>query len=186
MDDPRLDLAPRDKPWQEVEFSLLQLAFSRGNAEGTYRRLLSMYERGDITWKPATPETLRKWRHRYAAEYLHLCQQEAPRIRQEVAEESVSLARRYAVAEGKALERLEENMDEIAPRDMANVVRNLATSKGIAVDKYEKIAAPEPDQTNAPAQLEALLKGLADKYPGLVPQVEVIEAEVVSETADAA
>ena len=175
------------RPWEVVEGVLLELALQRGNAQATGRRLRQLHDDGAITWRPPIDETIRTWKQRYSEEYHTFCQRESEKIRQQVAEESVALARRYAEAEGEALEMLRENLEKIAPRDMANVVRNLATSKGIAVDKYEKIAAPEVIPQNAPAQLEALLKGLADKFEGLIPKQldePVVDAEIVAEVVD--
>lgn len=173
-------MGARDYSAEEVTTFLTELALQRGNVEATLRQMRHRKEQGTLERVPCR-EKADKLKAEHQAEYSEICAQLAPKIRQTVAEESIALARRYAAGEEEALELLLSKLDEIPARDLPNTVRNLATSRAIAIDKYEKANEGIAAQ-NAPKQLSDALSVLQRKFPNLflvVTDQETIDAEAV-------
>lgn len=113
----------------EIERALIAVAVCAGNTHRAHRELA---KRGYKIPRP----TLDVWATRLHAErYQRIATEVVPKIHERIAIEAEDLAQAYADIERTALERLSKTLDELEPKDVATAIRNLATSRGISIDK---------------------------------------------------
>jgi hypothetical protein len=114
---------------EEIERGLLEVAMCRGNTRRAARQLAAQ----GITIPRTTLET---WTNRlHPQRYADIQERVLPMIHQRMAEQSEELAQAYAEAEYEALAQLRRRVPDMRASDAASAVRNLATSRGISVDK---------------------------------------------------
>lgn len=75
-------------------------------------------------WKDAEPELWDRIRNETLDKVLGT-----------VADESIALARQYAELEGQHIEKALTELDSLDARDRANMIRSVATARGISTDK---------------------------------------------------
>jgi hypothetical protein len=113
----------------EIERALIAVAVCAGNTHRAHRELA---KQGHKIPRP----TLDVWATRlHADRYQRIATEVVPKIHERIATEAEDLAQAYADAERTALDRLNETLDELDPKDVATAIRNLATSRGISIDK---------------------------------------------------
>lgn len=179
------------KPYntEEITHVLTQVALQQGNVYAAERSLNAQVAEGNLDRSPEH-ETIYRWLSLYQDEYREIVARELPRIREAVAADNISLAQRYAEAEGEFLEKMLEKKEDFEPKELANAVRNLATSKGIAVDKVERVTEHASPAVSLP-QLGEVLGGLLKAAPELFnqplieapPEKPHIDVEVIEEAA---
>ncbi len=132
--------------------------------------------------------TLRVWKNKFPDQYLELRKREIPKIRDRVTEKLSEVFTKAHAVELKTLEKIEEALDagDITPREYANLVRSISTTKGIALTHTDKFqgAAPDPDKANAVEAADALYKKLSRLGLLAKPvqaETEPVDAEVVEE-----
>jgi transposase-like protein len=81
------------------------------------------------------PRTLRDWRNKHHDRYEELRRHVAPKVMEEVADDSAALLRRLIRMENAALDRLEAEIPEMKGADAARALQQLAVSKGINTEK---------------------------------------------------
>jgi hypothetical protein len=114
---------------EEIERGLVEVAMCAGNTRRAHRQL----EARGLT---IPRETLKDWTTRHhLARYEEVRLEVLPRVHAKLAQESEDLAREYAAAEHAALDRFRAELPNLRAADAASAVRNLATSRGISLDK---------------------------------------------------
>lgn len=101
------------------------------------------------------------WRKQYADRYQELSNDLAPKLAEKIASEAESLAVKYAEAERAALERLSAEIETIHPRELSGLVRNLATSKALQVDKISSPLRGRPTTINEVRNPQDAVRALA-------------------------
>jgi hypothetical protein len=113
---------------EEVEQGVTALALMNGNAGRAHRELRALGVQ-------VPRRTLGSWTRIHADRYEAIKRDVVPRIHRRMADQAEELADRYAEAELTALERLVPKLQELKPAEVTGALRNLATSRGISVDK---------------------------------------------------
>jgi hypothetical protein len=163
---------------EEIERGLHHVAVLSGNVSRAARELAE-----DGLDVPV--ETLRDWvRKHHVERYRAIEAKVVPEIHARMAEQNEALALRHAEVEARSLERLEKELPNMAARDVSTTTRNLAVSKGIAIDKARDLRGtnrePELNPIKAWNEGVAALQnlGLLPKDPKQTPNLEEIEADV--------
>lgn len=91
--------------------------------------------------------TLDRWRDRFADRYQEISDEVIPAIRQRVAERTLQIAEQAADAEEEAIALVRGSLAAMEPRDRSNAMRNLSTTKGIALTHANNFQSPpaQPD-----------------------------------------
>jgi hypothetical protein len=165
---------------QEVEAGLTEIALTSRQYKLASKRLR---ERGiDIP-----PSTLRTWAlQTHAERLLELEKQVSDRLRGDLAARQAEIAERSGQIELKALERIESVLDELPPSALANVLRGLAVSRGVGVDKRQVLKQEPTEIRRQEVSGEELLRRLERTgalYTGNGP-AGAIDAEVVEEAPE--
>lgn len=82
-------------------------------------------------------DRLRHWRRTHSELYLRVAKEEVETIKQREAEKHLAVAAKARDLESDVLVKVRAALEagDIAPRDLANLSRNLATESGIHTDK---------------------------------------------------
>lgn len=159
---------------EQVERGLLALAECNGNGRKA-ERLLAEDE--------GTPHidhaTLYRWKvHQHAEQYERVKAEVLPKVRLKAAERHMDLSDRLMDTEGLILERLNQNVDNLDPRDLAGSLRNVSTSGAIHTDKAQLLA----DQ---PTEIRRLDTGeVLRKLGSRNMRLEATERRVVVESSE--
>jgi len=162
---------PTSSP-EQVERALLLLALNGGAIRPTIRQLA---EQGHTS----NHHTLKRWRDEtHRDRYMQILHDERKKIAERIASEQEEFAR-LAIQEERAL--LQEiakarERGEIPARDLAGALRNVSTSKGIALDKSGELRG-RPSvivEHRNPDEIIAKLDRLA---PGLIVEATAEEIE---------
>lgn len=167
---------------EDIERALLEVAMNGGYFKTASDSIKKKSEELGLERAPSR-EAIRKWvTDTYRDRYEEIRAEIAPKIRAQIAEENVGLARRYAQAEHTALDKVLEavDQDKLDAKDLVNLSRNLATSKGIAVDKYDRVSEGGPS-SGATRDLRAIMAGLAALGLATRPEADY-EGEAVEES----
>ena len=143
---PKFDESTRDA-------GLLALIVT-GNAE---RASVELAENG----RKVAPRTLRQWRQKHPERYEQLRREVAPRVMEEVADESAALLRRLIRAENAALDRLEGELPDMKGADAARALQQIAISKGVNTEKILLIRGQPTQIIEDNRDLDQILNGLA-------------------------
>lgn len=107
--------------------------------------------------------TLRNWKVKHHDQYAEVQARVRELVVKDMAEESDALARLYAKLERQTAERLVANVETLDARDLAGTLRNLATGRGISLDKSAMLRG-EPqvvvETKRSPEELYAVLARL--------------------------
>ena len=123
---------------------------------------------------PAT--TIRHWAKYSHTELLTRIQAEVmPQVRAEQAIAHQQLGASALDAEARAIEKLVSRMDELEPRDLSGVARNMAVAAGIHVDKSQLLTGQATSIVKH--DLGEITRSIKSKGVDL----DVTDAEVVSE-----
>lgn len=106
-------------------------------------------------------ETISRWRTDYADRYQELQNELHPKLAEKIASEAEGLAVIYADTERLVLERLREELPKIHPRELSGLVRNLATSKALQVDKISSPLRGRPTTINEVRNPQDAVRALA-------------------------
>jgi hypothetical protein len=156
---------------EEIDVALSVLAFHCGNARKASEALEAQGRR--------VPEsTLKLWRSDlYADRYRQIEEEELPRRYGRTAERFESIVESATGLEEALLEKQARELDDLPTRDVPGALRNVATAKAINVDK-SLLLRGRPTEITATADVTELLKGLSQRYGGVVS----VAAELVDET----
>ena len=124
-------------------------------------------------------------RKTHADQYQEIRRQEGGRLRQKAIEAHLDQAAREMAVSAKMTERLEENIDEIPPRDLPGGIRNMDTSVGINVDKAQLLSG-QPTEIHEKRDAKALIRKLnaltgQDVREGTAEEEQVPELPVATE-----
>lgn len=114
--------------YDDVMRGLAELALTNNAAEAC-RRLKDHYG------LEVNQNTLSHWKQRHPEDYQRIREQMATRIHAQIATEQEDLVNRYGKTLDRMAERLENEVDEIAVRDLPGAIKSLSTSLGISTDK---------------------------------------------------
>ena len=157
----------------EVERGLIALVYCNGSASEAHKLL-----KADGLTIPA--KTLESWKDRtHAEKYQRIRREEGPRLRQRAIDAHLAAAARELAVSAKMTVRLEENIDEIPPRDLPGGIRNLETSVGINIDKAQLLAG-QPTEIHQTRSADELLRSLQDKLGTKFVEGTAEEEEVPS------
>jgi hypothetical protein len=163
---------------EEIEAGLTEVALSAGSTTLASQRLA---ERGvDISRK-----VLEQWKNRrHTDRYARIREQQAAAIQRRVAAQHEDLAQRSVAVALKALERVEQELPNIPPRDLPGALRNIATTAGISSDKLmllrERPLPVAPPQRSTEELIRALEGMGVAKWVEPAALTEIPDAEVVS------
>ena len=164
---------------EEVERGLSAMALCDGN----YRLAARLLENQGYEY-PA--ETLRSWAFKiHTDRYEQAKAQTLPEIREKMAKDSEALALAYALGEREALGRLLDKLEDpnLKPAELAAIVRNLAVSRGVSVDKASAVRGL-PTTVEASLTAKELYAQLNKALPGAVIDAEA--EEITDPSADPA
>lgn len=169
---------------QEIETALLEIALQGGALETARKSLVKKQADLGLERVPDR-KTLRDWRDKdHPERYQAIRDEEAPRIRQRMADQNAALAEKLIEAEHEALDLSIEAMHngDLDAKDIVNLGRNLATSKGIAVDKYDRLSDPNPGMAGSLRTAAELIGSLARL--GVVAAPEPPQADYEGEAVE--
>ena len=107
-------------------------------------------------------QTLALWvTSSHVGRYEHIRSEVVPRVYAKLAQEAEDLARKYAEAEQATLDRYEEELPNLKAGEVANALRNLATSRGISTDKAN-VLRNRPTQIVERRSSSEILRRLAE------------------------
>lgn len=157
---------------EQVERGLIALAECNGNGRKAERLLAQ----DGISIAQAT---LYEWKnHRKVEQYERVKAEVLPKVRLKAAERHMDLSDRLMDTEGLILERLNQNVDNLDPRDLAGSLRNVSTSGAIHTDKAQLLA----DQ---PTEIRRLDTGeVLRKLGSRNMRLEATERTVVVESSE--
>lgn len=169
---------------EEVEIALTEVAMNGGYFQTAEKTLRANKEALGLKRIPDRRQISEWVNHTQRERYEQIRAELAPKIRAEIAEQNIALAARYAQAEHVTLDHVLEAVDngDLPAKELVNLNRNLATAKGIAVDKYDRVSDPGPG-IQAARGLTEIMNGLAAL--GLMRRPETPydhEGEVTEET----
>lgn len=162
---------------EEIELGLTEVAHCLGNT----RRAAKSLE-GQRMKIPRS--TLRYWKDTlHRDRFLAIWKQELPRIQQRIAQRSEELADAEADLEWDAIDRVREELRNMSPKDAAGALRNIATARGISVDKA-RVSRGDPTQVVEHRRSpEEILRKLVAKgivvLEGEAEELPSVHAEVV-------
>jgi hypothetical protein len=164
---------------EEIEVGLTEVALSAGSTTLASQRLA---ERGINISR----STLEQWKNRrHVDRHAWIRDEQAAAIQRRVAAQHEDLAQRSVAVAIKALERLEDELPNIPPRDLPGALRNIATTAGISSDKLMllrerplPVAPPERSLEQLVRSLEAL--GVVQRVQ-VATSTEIPDAEVVDD-----
>jgi hypothetical protein len=129
---------------EEIERGLYAVAMASGNLARASRELAE-------TGLNIPSRTLSDWtRDKHRERYEEIKLEAIPEIYARLADEMESLVSYQLDVERKLTKKIDDEIDELPPRELAGALRNVATSRGISLDKTERIRgrpAKEPPPT---------------------------------------
>jgi maltooligosyltrehalose synthase len=148
---------------QSLETALQVLAANAGNSVSARQQLLER----DID----VPEsTLKYWRnHAHADRYAELLNTIAPKLEQAAAHTALGITLAASTLELDLIEGLREahHNGDLSPKDMANALRNVSTTRGISTEKYLLLTG-RPTSVTEHRDTGELMRALASLNPNLV------------------
>lgn len=124
--------------------------------------------------------TLKAWRSKqHTDRYQQLRDELEPRIRAHLVADAEDLALTYGAIERQLAERLTQQLDQLQPRDTANALKSLATSRAISTDKVLLLRGQPTEiiQHDVSADIRALvLGGVAEVVEGNAQEVQGTQA----------
>lgn len=127
-------------------------------------------------------DTLSTWRYRNRREdYEAIRRRLKERLNADEVERNRKLAKKIYEVEAKAVERVEQELNDMSGKDVSAAAKNLAIERGIALTKAQELAG-EATVVIEHRSLKELSRKL-ERFGVNVP--EAIDAEVVEETTDA-
>jgi HPt (histidine-containing phosphotransfer) domain-containing protein len=125
-----------------------------------------------------SPSLLTKWRRQVHVELYHDLAAEYHQIFEKAgAAEAEDVVRRATELEQRLMDKIEENLDALPARDLANALRNVSTTKGI---NLERIASPLRGRATGIIQHQSakeIEQRLLER--GVLVEGEAVDAEVV-------
>jgi hypothetical protein len=110
------------------------------------------------------PKTLRSWTSRYAERWREIQDRHAKKIRQAMANEQFEIAHAAGEAERLAISKTKAELRSGKIKDSSTAARNLAVSKGVAVDHGLKLRG-EPTQIVQHRSAEEIVRSLKRLAP---------------------
>ena len=160
----------------EIELGLRSLAIVSGNA----RKASALLRRQDVEI-PRT--TLQLWASDlYAERYAQIKRELMPAIYDRIAERSENVVEDLADLEDQLVDQLRRQAPELAPRDTAGALRNVAVSKAVNIDKASVIRG-RPTEITAHADVTDILKSLKRDYGNVVKVAPELATELVGRSS---
>ncbi len=144
---------------EDIDRGLAAVAYFDGNT----RRAHAALKQQGLT---IPRSTILDWTNTRQDRYIELRDKLLPQIHAKVAEEHQELARTNMEVERATLERIRQELPNIAPRDLANVARNVATGAGIHQDKSLTLRGMAPNAPVVSINIGDQIRSFAAKgYP---------------------
>jgi hypothetical protein len=144
----------------EVEAGLVALALWHGNARQASRTLAE--QNIEI---PAS--TLQEWKRSKADQLAELERTVVPQVRAQLAKQYEVVAMRSAEIAVDGLDRLADELHDVPIKDLGKTIQGITTAGAISVDKASLLRGL-PTEIHETRSADDILKGLADRYPGLI------------------
>lgn len=157
----------------EIERGLQAVAICSGNT----RRAAQLLEDQGTT---IPRSTLENWKHIHPERYQRIQDTVMPKIYSRIAERSEDIVDRMADIEAKLADKLEQEVPNLKPADVAGALRNAAVTKAVNFDKAS-LARGRPTEIKQTSDMAGILRGL-ERFSSLVKvNWDVMDAEQVSE-----
>lgn len=139
---------------EDIEISLRVLIFNGGDSKLAAEHLLDVYR------IKVHPTMLKKWAYTHFPDRYAVLQQE---LRSEVSEKIAGMlsenAQRATQTQAKIIDRLDENVNELAPKDLANAARQVAQAGALDIEKA-RLLRDEPTDIVENRDPEKILEAL--------------------------
>lgn len=143
----------------EIEQGLQAVALCAGNTRAAERHLEKQGVKIPFS-------TLRDWSlHTKRAEYERIRDEVAPKLFAKIGEQNLRVAEKATELEVKFLEEIEQKLDsgQFDAKDLPGALRNVAVTKGVAVDKASVISG-RPTEIRSSESLQEVFRKLDRKY----------------------
>jgi hypothetical protein len=147
---------------EQIDRALTEVALCGGNTHHAARNLKA-------AGMPVPRRTLRTWVERTQVErYLRLRAELVPRIHAKIAQECEDSAELAGQLERRMLAKLGEDFEKLPPRDQPGAIRNVATVKGINVDKAALLRGQPTEIVEHRRDVGELWAEFAAMFPSVV------------------
>ena len=160
---------------ERIDRALTEVALCGGNTHHAARNLKA-------AGTPVPRRTLRTWVESTQVDrYLRLRAELVPRIHVKIAQECEDSASLAAEVERSMLVKLRQDFDKLPPRDQPGAIRNVATVKGINVDKAALLRGQPTEIVEHRQTTAELWAEFAAMFPSVVNGAaeEITDAELV-------
>lgn len=151
----------------EKDHLLLVLAYCGGNYKLAIRQLQGAIEDGQEVRVPGSVTAYEQLKRKNLDRYVRLQQEYAEEIEAIAVVQARDTAIRAGELEAEILTKIGEKIDDIDAKSLAIALKNVATTKGINVDKL-LILTSRPTQITDKRDVDSILKAIAKKAPGLI------------------
>jgi transposase-like protein len=140
----------------------------------------SSIKASEVTGIPAP--TLRDWKRDHHERYEQLQDELEPRIVKKIAAEAENIVLRLAHLQHRAIDKLEDNIDELKPAELAAASRNLATTSALMIDKHSSPLRERPSHVQQGRDLDQIVSAMGRllNFDASSTATEIVDAEPVS------
>ena len=155
----------------EIDRALLILAYSGGNTWHAHDWMTKaneeLVEKGEEPLRIPSQVTLTKWKKTKLERYVQLQTDHGADIEAIAVTQARDTAIRAGSLEARLLEKIEEHIDEIAPKDLAATLQRISITRGVSVDKL-LLLTDRPTSITDKRDLAAIMEAIRRKAPGLI------------------